>query len=296
MDNTSTYDAYVADTFGVHPATFSSDAGVADPSGSSTTGSLPDDAVVNDTNVSTSTAEPAEASGNNLGVVDHEVNVQGDISSDTTLLAMAGGKRDDRPPPADELEEGEGKNPDGTVKRKPGKGQNSDGDIVDEAVKDYDLTPDERQRLHNEISGRGYGRGKIRQIAQDIARERGATKKPAENTPDDKSAENAPPEGPPSDKKANENHASNTQPADGKSSDGRDLLKEIRDFLLEIGVGLLFLVLLAAGILKWLETGDPSGIPEGAEMKAKGMSDEQIAAVSRRFSLPIGQPRDEAGA
>ena len=119
------------------------------------------------------------------GSVSSDDSAQDTNSQNPNVLAMAGGKKDNRPPPADGLDEGEGKNRDGTVKRKAGEGQSSDGDIIDEAVRDFGLTPDERQRLHNEISGRGLGRDEIRRIAQGIVEDRRATKKPNEDKDSD---------------------------------------------------------------------------------------------------------------
>ena len=78
--------------------------------------------------------------------------------------------------PVEDLEPGEGKNRDGTVRRKPGEGgrtrgrdakRSQDGDI-DDAVRDFGLTEDERERLHQEVGGRDLDRDGIRQEAEEI--------------------------------------------------------------------------------------------------------------------------------
>lgn len=74
-------------------------------------------------------------------------------------------KKNDRDAPADDLDDGEGRNRDGTVRRKPGKhGENrgreskrADDEDFERVCDELDLDEDQRRRLHDAISGRNLG-------------------------------------------------------------------------------------------------------------------------------------------
>jgi hypothetical protein len=122
------------------------------------------------TAVDPATGQPVLAPGGQDGGAAEDPNV------DDESAEAAGQKRDQRGPPADDLDDGEGKNSDGSVRRKAGKhGQSrggeakrSDDAVVERVSNDIGLNEAERRRLHDAISGRNLNR---RQILEDALSE-----------------------------------------------------------------------------------------------------------------------------
>ena len=196
---------------------------------------------------------------------------------DGSLQAMAGKGGGKRGAPADDLDEGEGLNRDGTVRRKPGdhgrfRGGTSKGDqdaIIDEVVKEFDLTPDEGRQLHDAIGGRNAGRDTIRQEAQDIVTARRATKpKPAEETdPAPDPAKN--PE---------------AEPAPSSRDDGSTLatLAKVAAIVAALGLAVALIPTIAAAIV------DPEPVTKLALI---GLTVVEIAAIAAAFGFkfdPLG--------
>ena len=101
-------------------------------------------------------------------------------------------------PPADELDPGEGKNRDGSFRRKAGEGgrargrdskREQDRDVT-EAARDFGLTDDEQEKLHDEVTARNLDRDGIRGEAKAIRDGR----KPAKPDPEDAEDEDRAPE------------------------------------------------------------------------------------------------------
>ena len=134
------------------------------------------------------TDEPAAAAGGPTagsgGPTNNASDADGDIQGSNTTASLK--RPGSKGPPADELEPGEGKNRDGTVRRKAGEGgrargrdakREQDGD-VDDAVRDFGLTEDEREHLHQEVRGRDLDRDGIRKEAEAIKNGRKQPDKP----------------------------------------------------------------------------------------------------------------------
>lgn len=194
-------------------------------------------------------------------------------------LAMASRKPDHRPFPAEDPDEGEGRNRDGTVRRKAGdhglkrggETKRAQDKIVSDVAKELGLTPDEADKLHDEIGGRNLGPDTIREIAEGIVKDR--KQKPASDPEPQPESAPAPQQAP-----APSNTGTDSPPP---SSDDHSTLKKVAAVVAMLGLSIVLIPTIVAAVL------DPE---PATKLGLAGLTAVEIAAFAAAFGFVFSSP------
>lgn len=293
---TDAHHDWVSDTFGADPRQYvsaaaddapelSGAAGMssvsADGAGYSTTAPEPSSSSAADAGVPGGAPPPAAPDPTPAPAPDNDDDgaTAGDDDAGAPAMAMAGGGRGGRgKPPVEKLEDGEGKNRDGTVRRKPGEGGRSRGTdakreqdgAVDDAVRDFGLDEDEREELHQEIGGRGLDRDGVREIAEEIAKRRKSNQKPQ----DENDPEKDPAKDPAKDPEKDGEKAKDSDPA--PSSDSGVNWARVAEVVAAIGIGIALIPTIIAALA------DPE---PASKLALAGLTLLEIGALAKAFGF-----------